>query len=438
MARPRTRIPLNVFLNGRLVGRLNKETSGAIHFQYDDSWLNWEHVFPVSLSLPLREDRYVGDPVVAVFDNLLPDNDEIRRRLAERVRAEGSDTYSLLAAIGRDCAGALQFLPDGQEPGTAGRITGKAISEERVAGILADLGRTPLGVGQDDGEFRISLAGTQEKTALLFWKNKWQLPRGGTPTTHILKPQIGKLGNGIDLSRSVENEHLCMKLTNALGLPTAKTEIADFRDKRVLVVERFDRRWTRDKRLLRIPQEDCSQALSVPPVRKYESDGGPGIRQMLEFLKASDNPEQDQAFFFKAQIVFWLLGATDGHAKNFSVFLYPRGGFRLTPSYDVMSLQPSLDAGQIQRRQMKLAMAVGARRHYAIDAIMPRHFVQSAEQAGVPARAVEALMDELLEKAPMAIASVAEELPRDFPENIKSSILGGVERRLRLIRGVSA
>jgi serine/threonine-protein kinase HipA len=101
-------------------------------------------------------------------------------------------------------------------------------------------------------------------------------------------------------------------------------------------------------RLLRLPQEDCCQALSVPPPRKYEPDGGPGIRQILELLKASDEPEADQTLFLKAQIVFWLLGATDGHAKNFSIFLLPGGRFRLTPLYDVMSAQPNVDAGEIR------------------------------------------------------------------------------------------
>src|SRR5215469_6387296 len=124
MARQRTRIPLNVFLNGRLVGRLNRQTSGAIDFAYDRSWLTWEHALPVSLSLPLREDRTIGAPVIAVFDNLLPDSQPIRRRIAERVHADSVDTYSLLAAIGRDCVGALQCLPENERPGRAGSIHG--------------------------------------------------------------------------------------------------------------------------------------------------------------------------------------------------------------------------------------------------------------------------------------------------------------------------
>jgi serine/threonine-protein kinase HipA len=219
MARPRTYAPLSVFLNRHLVGRLNRQPTGAIEFQYDRSWLEWSHTFPVSISLPLREDRYVGKPVVAVFENLLPDNEDMRRRIAARVRAKGDDAYSLLSAIGRDCVGALQFLPVGDKLASADTVNGKPIDAARVAEILAGLGKAPLGMGDDNEEFRISIAGAQEKTALLFWKKRWNIPHGSTPTTHILKPQIRVLRNGIDLSNSVENEHFCMLLTRALGLP---------------------------------------------------------------------------------------------------------------------------------------------------------------------------------------------------------------------------
>jgi serine/threonine-protein kinase HipA len=275
-------------MNGRLLGQLRRAPNGAVDFQYDPSWLDWENALPVSLSLPLREDRFVGAPVIAVLDNLPPDSVSVRRRIAERSGAEGTDPYSLLAAIGRDCGGGRQFLPATRPIDPPGGIT--------------------------DDDFRISLAGDQEKTGLLHWKGRWHSPRATTPTTHILKPQIGVLPNGIDLSNSVENEHFCLEVMRAFGLPTARSEIADFDGIRTLVVERFDRLWTRDRRLLRLPQEDCCQALSVPPGRKYESDGGPGIVEILEFLKGSDTPAEDQACFFKAHVVFWLIAATDGRA----------------------------------------------------------------------------------------------------------------------------
>ena len=437
MARRRTRVPLNVYLNSRLVGQLRRQASGAIEFQYNPSWLSWENAFPVSLSLPMREDRYTGNPVIAVFDNLLPDSDAIRRRLAERVHADSSDAYGLLAKIGRDCVGALQLLPDGVEPGPAGTVEGRPIDEEYIARKIGDLTATPLGVDEDE-EFRISLAGVQEKTAFLLWKNKWHVPHGTTPTTHILKPQIGVLPNGIDLTHSVENEYLCLKLAEAFGLQCAKVKIANFKNNRVLVVERFDRRWTADNRLLRLPQEDCCQSLSVPPSRKYESDGGPGMAAILELLKASDDPEADRRFFLKAQIVLWLLGATDGHAKNFSVFLQPGGRFHLTPLYDVMSVQPAVDAGQLRRNQTKFALAVGDNRHYVIQEILPRHFVQTAAKSGIPASVVQTIFDELFQAEEAAISKVMNNLPTGFPDNLVRSIERGMRSRLRLAEGTHA
>lgn len=437
MARRRARVPLNVYLNGRLVGRLQRAASGAIDFQYDAEWLGWESAIPVSLSLPLREDRFIGDRVVAVFDNLLPDNEGIRRRLAETTGAQGDDAYSLLTTIGRDCVGALQFLPNGEEPGAAGAISGRRASDAEIGKIIGNLASNPLGIG-DDEEFRISIAGAQEKTALLFWKGRWHIPHGSTATTHILKPQLGKLPNGIDMSQSVENEHLCLRLVAALGIPAAKSEIKDFAGRRVLAVERFDRIWTRDRRLLRVPQEDMCQALSVPPSLKYEADGGPGIVLIADLLKASDEPEADRLMFLKAQVVFWLLSAIDGHAKNFSIQLGVGGRFRMAPLYDVMSVQPALDAGQIRHNKMKVAMAVGDNRHYVVMRIAPRQLMQTGAACGVPARDVQGMLEELADTGAQAIDAVLDDLPDDFPQRIAQSISRAAKDRLGRIGLMSA
>ena len=166
MARQPRYVPLNVYLNSRLVGQLRRDPAGAIAFQYDAGWLAWQHALPVSLSLPLREAAYTGTPVLAVFENLLPDNVELRRRIATRTQAEGTDAYSLLNVIGRDCVGALQFLPPDIQPGRAGAINGAPISKGEISALLANLATSPLGIGEDK-EFRISIAGAQEKTALL-------------------------------------------------------------------------------------------------------------------------------------------------------------------------------------------------------------------------------------------------------------------------------
>jgi serine/threonine-protein kinase HipA len=429
MPRRRAYPPLRVYQNNLLVGQLRKELSGAIAFQYDPDWLARKAAFPISLSLPVREDAYRGAPVTAVFENLLPDSELLRRKVADRVGAASSDAYGLLAAIGADCVGALQFVAGDDEVADAGGISGEPVDDEAVERILKNLARAPLGLDRDD-EFRISLAGAQEKTALLFLNGQWLKPHGATPTTHILKPQIGEV-HGIDLANSVENEFYCLRLLAAFCLPVAKVDMQIFGATKALVVERFDRRWTRDDRLLRLPQEDCCQALSVPPSRKYESDGGPGMRDVMELLGGADDPAHDRDVFFKAQILFWLIGATDGHAKNFSIYLLPGGGYRLTPLYDVISAQPSLDSGQIRRNQMKLAMSVGTSRHYRMDEIHGRHFVETGARAGMPKRLMAEAIEAIADMAQKALAAVESELPGDFPPAIHEAVGAGVRARLR-------
>lgn len=432
MPRRRQHAPLRVHLNNRLVGHLLKEPSGAIGFRYDESWLGWEHAIPVSLSLPLREDAFRGEPVAAVFENLLPDSDVLRRRVAEKVGARGADAYSLLTAIGRDCVGALQFVADGEDDSidSAATINGQAVDDEAIEKLLGSLAQAPLGLSRDD-DFRISVAGVQEKTALLWHEGRWLKPRGTTPTTHIFKTQIGDLPNGMDLSNSVENEYYCLKLVAAFDLPVNDARIVTFGTTNALVIERFDRRWTKEGRLLRLPQEDCCQALSVPPIRKYQSEGGPGMVEILDLLKGSDTPADDQKAFLKAQLLFWLIGATDGHAKNFSIYLGPGGSFRLAPLYDVITAQPGLDAHQIERKQMKLAMSVGDKRHYRMGEIHGRHFLQTGEEAGLPRSLVRSAIEEIADTADTAMGQLESALPSGFPGGIHASVKKAMMARLR-------
>jgi serine/threonine-protein kinase HipA len=387
---------------------------------------------PVSLSLPLREQAYTGAPVVAVFDNLLPDNDHLRRQIAARTRAEGTDAYSLLGAIGHDCIGALQFLPQDIGPDPAGSIEGNLISNDEIALIIENLAAAPLGVTEDQS-FRISIAGTQEKTAFLFRDGAWYRPLGTTATTHIFKPSIGRLPNGVDLTNSVENEYFCLKVIAALGIEAAQPQMMTFGKRTVLVVERFDRRCTADGRLLRLPQEDCCQALSIPPTRKYQSDGGPGIAQILQLLRGSDDPLADQRSFMKANIIFWLMGATDGHAKNFSIFLRPGGRFRLTPLYDVISAQPSVDSKQILWKNFRLAMSFGTKSHYEMKQVAPRHFFQTATKAGIGKDVVPSIIEELRAETAAAIDRVNADLTIGFPGKLADSISNGIKRRFRIL-----
>jgi serine/threonine-protein kinase HipA len=433
MARRRQHMPLRVLLNNRLVGHLLQEPGGGIYFRYAQGWLSRVNAVPVSLSLPLREDAYKGERVVAVFENLLPDSDQIRRRIAERVGAKGTDAYSLLYQIGRDCVGALQFVPDGNDAvHDTSVINGEVISEKDIEKLLNNLVRAPLGLDWNE-DFRISVAGAQEKTALLWHRGKWLKPHRTTPTTHILKAQIGTLPNGMDLSNSVENEYYCLRLMAAFGLPVNAAEIKVFGKTKALVIERFDRKRTEDGRLLRLPREDFCQVLSCPPSRKYQNQGGPGMIDILNVLKGGDAAAEDQKAFLKSQILFWLLGATDGHAKNFSVFLGPGGRFQLTPVYDVLTAQPSLDNRQIERKQMKLAMSVGNSRHYKIDHIKGRHFIQTAERAGLPGTLASEVLEEVAKTADAAMKTIEMQLPSGFPEEIHSSVKKALSSRLRKI-----
>lgn len=432
MARTRRYPPLRVYQNDRLVGHLLKEPSGAIEFRYDRAWLERSRAFPVSLSLPLREEPWRGEAVVAVFENLLPDSDDQRKRVAEKVGAAGVDAYSLLAAIGRDCIGALQFMVGDAAPEGASILSGEPVDDEAIERILNSLTQAPLGLSRDD-DFRISVAGVQEKTALLRLDGQWLKPHGATPTTHLLKPQIGKSPNGIDLSNSVENEFYCLQLLRHLGLPVNHAEIATFGQTRTLVVERFDRAWS-NGRLIRLPQEDCCQALSVPPARKYQSHGGPGIVAIAELLKGADSPAEDHRTLLQAQLVFWLIGATDGHAKNFGIFLHPGGGYALTPLYDVLTAQPSLDPRQIERRQMKLAMSVGTSNHYRIDEIQARHFFQTGSVAGLSPSLVRKAVEDIASRMESALVSLESELPADFPPALHESVSAGAGHRMRLLR----
>ncbi|ABF39161.1 HipA-like protein [Candidatus Koribacter versatilis Ellin345] len=431
MPRHATYAPLNVFINSRRVGVLRRESSGAVEFRYSDEWLAWAHAFPISLSLPMRPEKYVGAPVLAVLENLLPDNEAILRRVAERVHANGTDAYNLLSAIGRDCVGALQFRPEDTQPGPAGVVDGEELEGHGIEQLLANLTRAPLGLTTDD-DFRISIAGAQEKTALLRWNDRWWKPLGATATTHIFKRPIG-MAHNIDLSDSVENEYLCLRLTKALGIPVANAEIEQFGKQKALVIERFDRLWTSDKRLLRIPQEDCCQAFSMPPTKKYEAEGGPGAVKILTLLNASDTPTDDQKMFLKALITFWLLGAIDGHAKNFSIRIAEGGRFQLSPLYDIVSGQPAVAAGSIRHNQFKLAMAVGKNRQYVVNSIAPRHFAETAAQAGVGRVVVEEAMQELHSAAVKNVSHVFKDLPSKFPMKMAEAVQKGFDRRLKML-----
>ncbi len=427
MAVPRGGRALDVAMNGFEVGRLTRITRGELEFRYASSWLDREDALPVSLSLPLSEDAYAGDVVWNFFDNLLPDSSDIRARMQRALGAESSRPYDLLETVGGDCVGALQL---GELSRLADVRTVRAVpaTEQHVAELLRNYASRPLGMTLEEREFRISLAGAQEKTALLWHEGAWHEPRGATPTTHILKLPIGPVQHDVDLSDSVENEWLCLQLARAFGLPVVDARIEEFEDVRVLVVERFDRRWSADGTwIVRLPQEDACQALGVAPGRKYEAHGGPGIVEILELLLQSQDPDADRETFLRSQIVYWLLAAIDGHAKNFSLFLLPGGRCRMTPLYDVLSAHPVVARGSLHERKLKMAMAVrGKNRHYAWHEIRARHWSSTARAARFSPQRAQEILDECLARVEPAIDQVVAALPAGFPDGVAAPILEGL------------
>jgi serine/threonine-protein kinase HipA len=383
--------------------------------------------------LPAGDGEISGAVVNNYFDNLLPDSDIIRERLRRRFRTPSIRAADLLAAIGRDCVGAVQLVPAGTQPPAHNTIDSTPLADAQIEALLRGINAPTLGDQSPGRDFRISIAGAQEKTALLRIGKRWHLPHGATPTTHIFKLPLGLVGNmQADMSESVENEWLCAKLLTELGFDVAPTEMAQFGAQKVLVVERFDRRWIQDdsgKRgwIARLPQEDFCQAAGWPGALKYESDGGPGIRAGLALLAGSNNAKADSARFAMTQLAFWLMAATDGHAKNFSIFLERGGGYRLTPLYDVLSAWPIVapGRGQIAPQQVKLAMALkGKNTHYRLQDIQVRHWQALARLTGAP-NAFEQMVGLVLQ-VPYALERVAEQLPPGYPQRVFKTIRAGM------------
>ena len=424
---------LAIWMNGERVGTWNISATGVHRFGYVRNWMVNPRARPISLSLPFTAGILEGDKVRNFFDNLLPDSERIRTRIKTRHRLRREDAFSLLQAIGRDCVGAVQLLPLGMAPVGFDEISCQPLSDQEIEEHLNSLG-SDLGAASADREmdFRLSIAGAQEKTALLKFEGQWCRPLGATPTTHILKPPIGTTpGRNLDMRLSVENEWLCNQIVHALHLPAAECSMANFGARRVLVVERFDRQMTPAGWIARLPQEDLCQARGVAGSAKYERDGGPGIAECLSILQGSMDYPQDARTFLCTQLLFWFLAAIDGHAKNFSLFLLAGGRYRLTPLYDVLSAWPLIGAGPhgIPYKKAIMAMAVRTRSaHYKLSEIQPRHWEQLAKSSRVEG-AWEAMLD-LADRLEPALVKVEKHLPPDFPTALAQKIFAGARRHL--------
>ena len=427
---------LGLWMNGFFVGTWSIESGGDV-LQYDNEWVASPLRRPLSLSLPFTPGNrpHKGDVVRFYFENLLPDSKDIRERVARRYQVGSTDAYTLLREIGRDCVGALQIIPAGDEPPTDLRVQAQPLTDARVAQLIRATVQ-PAAYGSNGGrddDFRISIAGAQEKTALTFWQDRWCRPLGATPTTHIFKLPMGVIGNlQLDMRHSVENEWLCAKLVTAFGLPVAHCDMLEFEDQKILSVERFDRRWWKGDQLLRLPQEDMCQATGTSPVLKYVADGGPGVDRIMALLDGSMERERDRYRFFMAQLVFWMLSATDEHAKNFSLFLRPQGAFEMTPLYDVLSVYPMLGEGpgKLSVHRARMAMAVRSKNaHWLVNNIVRRHWLAVGTRYGIVSPkgfGVDALIEKVVQHTPAAVQMVRAQLPPGFPHEVAEPIFEGL------------
>ncbi|GJL78885.1 MAG: putative kinase Y4mE [Nitrospinaceae bacterium] len=399
---------LDVYLNNKLVGHLIQDDDGQMGFDYSKNWLKDPLAVPISHSLPLRETAFSRKECRGFFAGILPEENK-RKIIAGNLGISAQNDYALLEQIGGECAGAVTFVPAG-EPLPEKNYSYRSLNETELADILTALPRRPLMAG-DEG-VRLSLAGVQDKIAVHVNGDKIFIPLGGAPSTHILKPAIERF-EGV-----VFNEAYCMKLATKVGLSTAKVEIRHVDGIDYLLVKRYDRKpvpvpphlsvW----RILinsyarRLHQEDFCQALSIPPEKKYQSEGGPSLKQCFELLRdVSSVPAVDLRYFLDGVIFNVLIGNNDAHGKNFSLLYQEREtlltggeGIRLAPLYDLVSTVYYPDLTK------KMAMKIGG--EYVSDKLVPRHFEKLAEEAGLAKPMVVRRVPELAEEVLAGLAEI--------------------------------
>ena len=384
---------LVALLGDREAGRVRRDRRGRLSFVYDEAWRNARHPYPLSVSMPLAAAEHGHAAIDTFLWGLLPDNALVLDRWAQRFHVSARNAFALMSHVGEDCAGAVRFVrPErvgaylGSEPGRVEWLDVHDVAE-RLRLLRADHSawRTP----RDTGQF--SLAGAQPKTALLLENGRWGVPSGRIPTTHILKPPTGEFDG------HAENEHFCLALARRLGLPAAASRVMHFEDEAAIVIERYDRRRT-ERGLVRVHQEDVCQAAGTPPARKYENEGGPGARKVIELLRTySDRREEDVSTFVDALIFNWLIAGTDAHAKNYSLLIGARGRVRLAPLYDLASALPY---EYMDFQKLRLAMKIG--RSYRLRDVGGRAWRRFAGDVRLDP-------DDLLHR----IASLADRLPDD-------------------------
>lgn len=378
---------LSVYLHQDMVGQLMLD-DGNMVFEYADSWLKNPNSVPLSHSLPLQKERSHRKICRGFFAGILPEESK-RTMVAQNLGISKTNDFSMLEHIGGECAGAVTFIHEG-ETLPAHDYNYRHLSEAELLKILELLPRQPLMAGVDG--VRLSLAGAQDKIAVHVSGNKISIPLGGAPSTHILKPAIERF-EGL-----VFNEAFCLKLADAVGLSVAKVEIRKTGTIDYLLVERYDRRIDTDGNVHRLHQEDFCQALGVASEDKYQSEGGPSLKDCFALLReASSRPVIDLARLLDAVIFNLLIGNHDAHGKNFSL-LYQPGNTQLAPLYDLIS---TVYYPQLTK---KMAMKIG--KEAESSKITLEHFEHLAQDAGLSTPIMKKCLPELTEKVLANIGKV--------------------------------
>ncbi|MCP3959925.1 MAG: type II toxin-antitoxin system HipA family toxin [bacterium] len=392
---------LTVYLQGEVVGTLRQEDSGRLTFSYRGEWLRQAGRRPLSLSLPLQGAAFEDRVARPFFAGLLPD-DLSRERLARHLGVSRHNDFALLAEVGGECAGAIAFYPPDVPPPAAGAGDLAPLDEAALAALLRDLPRRPLHAG---GELRLSLAGAQDKMALVHSDETFFLPRGDFPTTHILKPAITQF---VD---TVPNECFCMKLAARVGIRVPAVEMASAEDVQFLLIERYDRAPAEDGLIQRVHQEDFCQALAIPPERKYQGEGGPSLARSFALLEACSRPALDRLEMLRRVLFNYLIGNADAHGKNFAL-LHEAEGTRLAPAYDLLCTTVYRD------HTGRMAMKVGGRNRFG--QILPRHWERFARDVGLAPPRVRRDLLAMAERLPAEARRLAEEIAPSPPDPARS------------------
>ena len=371
---------LSVRLYGLQVGVL-RLVNGKMEFTYDEGVQN-----QISLSLPLQREPFKEKACRAFFGGLLPENTNMRELLAKKYNINVNDDFKLLKEIGRDCAGALSFheMEEPQKHYQMVKIEGSILSEEELKKYLEELPYRPY-LGK-----RLSLAGAQEKTAVCVIDDKIALPDDDVPTTHIIKTALPKY------SKSIQNEYICMKAAKEMGLDVAEVEIRKVEEIYFLLVKRFDRKYSNNLECERILQEDFAQSLGVQARDKYKVT----FRDCLKVLNQTAAPANSKLKFVKQVIFNYLIGNTDAHAKNFSVYL-TQGGISLTPAYDLL-------CSSIYDCDQRIAMKIGKAKYYT--EVEAKDWEIFAQDLDISYKLVQTELERQKQLLPGIVENIAKEL----------------------------